>query len=78
MVFHMKTTLNISDAVMKQLKATAASQGLTISQLVEAALWQFLNGRRKRAKPKPLPTFNGGKCFVDVADRDALYRAMER
>ncbi len=25
----------------------------------------------------PLPAFDGGKLLVDVADRDALYRAME-
>jgi hypothetical protein len=34
---------------------------------------------RSQAPPQlsPLPTFDGGGCQVDVADRDALYRAME-
>ncbi len=29
------------------------------------------------APPAPLPSFDGGGTFVDIADRDALYRAME-
>jgi hypothetical protein len=27
--------------------------------------------------PPPLPTFRSGGMLVDVADRDALYQAME-
>ena len=31
-----------------------------------------------RLKQKsPLPAFDGGGCVADVADRDALYQAME-
>ena len=38
MVTHMKTTLNIPDAVMAELRREAARQGRTMSELVEAAL----------------------------------------
>jgi predicted nucleic acid-binding protein len=38
MVFHMKTTLNIDDELMAQLKREAARQKRTISELVETAL----------------------------------------
>ena len=38
MVFRMKTTLNIDDTVMAQLKREAARQGRTMSELVETAL----------------------------------------
>jgi hypothetical protein len=77
MVFHMKTTLNIDDKVMIELKREAARQGRTMSELVEGALRQSLRSQRPREKLPPLPTFRGGGTFVDVADRNALYEAME-
>ena len=78
MVSHMKTTLVIDDAVMKRLRAEAARRGTTISQLVETALRMLLEPRsEKRAKLPPLPTFNLGGAYVDIADREALYQAME-
>jgi hypothetical protein len=76
MVFHMKTTLNIDDSVMAQLKREAARQGRTMSELVEMALRMLLRTRKKMEAVPPLPTFRGG-ALVDVADRDALYQAME-
>ncbi len=33
---------------------------------------------KKEAELAPLPTFNSGGAFVDVADRDDLYRVMEK
>ncbi len=75
----MKTTLNIPDPVMKRLRQEAARQGRTISELVEAALRRMLD--ETRAGPPslpPLPSFDGGRVLVDVANREALYTAMER
>lgn len=77
MVNHMKTTLNIDDTVMARLKEEAARQGRTMSELVETALRQLFRARRRREDLPPLPTFAGGGAMVDVADRDALYQAME-
>jgi hypothetical protein len=77
MAFHMKTTLNIDETVMAELKREAARQGRTMSELVESALRLLLRSQRKRGRPPPLPTFSSGGALVDVADRDALYRAME-
>lgn len=77
MAFHMKTTLNIDDAVMSQLKQEAARQGRTMSELVETALRTLLRSSRKRPRLEPLPTFHSGGALVDVADREALYQAME-
>ena len=76
MVFHMKTTLNIDDTVMAQLKQTAR-QGRTMSDLVETALRLLFRSQRKPENLSPLPTFHSGGALVDVADRDALYQAME-
>jgi hypothetical protein len=77
MVNHMKTTLNIDDSVMLRLKREAARTGRTMSELVESALRDLLRSRPERAELPPLPTFNSGGALVDIADRDALYRAME-
>ncbi len=79
MVSHMKTTLVIDDQVMKRLKVEAARQGRTISELVEAALRHLLEAPREKrpAKLPPLPSCKLGGALVDIADREALYEAME-
>jgi hypothetical protein len=77
MVFHMKTTLNIDDTVMAQLKREAARQKRTMSELVETALRGLFRSQKRHEEVPPLPTFHSGGTLVDVADRDALYQAME-
>jgi len=78
MVFHtMKTTLNLDEGIMRRLKARAAREGRTLSELVEPALRLFLRAKKEEGDLPPLPTFDGGALLVDSADRDALYRAME-
>jgi ribbon-helix-helix CopG family protein len=77
MVCHMKTTLNIDDTVMAQLKREAARQGRTMSEMVETALRLMFRSQRKQAPLPPLPTFRSGGALLDIADRDALYDAME-
>jgi len=75
----MKTTLNIDDTVMARLRQESARQKRTMSELVEAAL-RLLFAANKEAKKKklpPLPSFDGGKLRVDIADRNALYAVME-
>jgi hypothetical protein len=73
----MKTTLNLNPQLWSRLKAAAARQGTTMSELVEAALRAFLQQRSKATELPPLPTFDSGGTSVDVADRDELYRRME-
>ena len=73
----MKTTLVIDDQVMIRLKAEAARQGRTMSELVEAALRLLLNSKPKAPPPPELPKARMGRPRVDVADRAALYDAME-
>jgi len=78
MVFHMKTTLNIDDTVMAQLKLEAVRQGRTMSDLVETALRGLFLARQDNAEElPPLPSFRGGGARVDISDRDALYQVME-
>ena len=78
-VFRMKTTFNIDDNVMRELRTAAAREGATLSALVEAAIRNLL-ASMARPKPsgklKPLPSWDMGPELVDVADREALYAAM--
>ena len=75
---HMKTTLNIDETVFAELKREAARQGRTMSELVEMALRLMLSSQPKRRAALPdLPKFHSGGSVVDIADRDALYQAME-
>lgn len=77
MVNHMKTTLNIDDSIMARLKREAARRGCTMSELVESALRLLFQSQKIRPELPPLPTFKSGGPLVDIADRDALYQAME-
>ena len=72
-----KTTLKIDDSVMARLKEEAARRGCTMSELVESSLRLFLQAEKTRSKMPPLPKFKSEGPLVDIADRDALYQAME-
>ena len=76
MIIHMKTTLIIPDELMRSLKRRAATEGRTLSAVVADALRHGLAPARTASVP-PLTTHRMGRPNVDVADRDALYRAME-
>jgi hypothetical protein len=77
MGFRMKTTLNIDDSVMAELKREAERQGRTMFELVETALRLLPHSQRKPGRIPALPVFRSGGTLVDIADRDALYQAME-
>jgi hypothetical protein len=48
-----------------------------MSDLVETALRLLFRSQRAPEEVPDLPTFHSGGALVDVADRDALYQAME-
>lgn len=77
MFFHMKTTLMIPDHVFRELKRRAARRGETLSAVVAEALRRGLAEPEAVAELAPLPVVRMGRPKVDLADRDALYRAME-
>lgn len=77
MVSRMKTTLNIDDTVMAQLRQEAARQERTMSELVETARRNLFRAQQEPVALAPLPVFHSGGPNVDIPDRDALYQAME-
>ena len=58
---HMKTTIEISDALLTEAKKVAAREKTTVRSLVEQGLRQTLAERRKARKPFELRlvTFRG-------------------
>jgi hypothetical protein len=77
MVIHMKTTLNIADSVMEELRREAARQNRTMSELVEAGLRLLFRSRKSSKGIQRLPTFRSGGTLVDITNRDALDQALE-
>lgn len=78
MLFHMKTTLNISDVTMRAVKREAVRRGQTMSELVESALRGAIQPARQKTVLPPLPKFKSGGLLVNVADREALYEVIGR
>jgi plasmid stability protein len=73
----MKTTLVLPDHLVRELKRRAAKRGETISAIVAETLRRGLAALEQTGDVTPLPTHRMGRPMVDLADRDALYRAMD-
>lgn len=77
MIFRMKTTLIIPDHLVRELKRRAADRGETLSAVVAECLRRGLAQPDAPDELPPLPTHAMGRPKTDLADRDALFRAME-
>lgn len=73
----MKTTLILPDHIVRELKRRAAMRGDTLSAIVAEVLRRGLAQPDAPRERSPLPTHAMGRPLVDLADRDALYRAMD-
>jgi hypothetical protein len=75
----MRTTVDIDDFVLKDLKKLQQNGGKSLGRLISDLLAQALR-EQKPAKAATKPTRWIAKAMgsrVDLADREALYRAME-
>ena len=79
MLVCMRTTMNLPDAVMRQVKARAAQSGRTVTSLVEEALRDLLARDEPEQEAFELPTFGtvGGRVLVSIADNEAVRDAMD-
>ena len=76
----MRTTEDIDDPVLKDLKKLQKKEGKSLGRLISDLLAQAI-GERKSAKapPKPLQWISKDMgARVDLADPEALYSAMEQ
>ncbi len=74
MLTHMiRTTLLIDDALYAELKRRAASEGRTLTDVVEGALRLGLHAVQGRRRTRlQLPSYDLGPFLVDPSDRGAL------
>ena len=77
MVNHMKTTLNLSSAIMRLLKQESVKQNRTMTELVETALRTLFQNQTSADKLSPLPEYDCGGARINVANREVLYEIME-
>jgi len=76
----MRTTVDIDEAILKDLKKIQQKEGRSLGRLISDLLAQAL-GERKSAKNPPRPRQWISKTMgarVDLEDHDALYSAMEQ
>lgn len=70
MVAHMKTTIEITDALLVEARRLAAREGITLRALVEQGLRQAIRERRKRTEfSLRKATFRGEGLQPGVAER---------
>ena len=82
MFFCMRTTLQLDDALMRDVKRTALESGRTMTAVIEDALRQALSRREKskRRRPVKFTTFRGKGLLpgVDLDDSAGLLDRMEQ
>lgn len=64
----MRTTVDISDAVLDSARRTARERGSTLSRLVDEALRRELSAVEEPAPPVEIPVHRGGSGLVPGAD----------
>jgi len=76
----MRTTIDIDDPVLKDLKKLQQKEGKSLGRLISDLLAQAI-GERRAAKAPDRPTQWISKAMaarVDLADSEAVYAAMEK
>ena len=75
----MRTTIEVSDELFRQLKKRAADEGAALRQVVENALRVYLGKPRKREAYRLRWRTERGRILPGVIldDRDALFDLME-
>ncbi len=74
---YMKTTLEIPDTLMRELKQRAAREKKTMSELVESAIRTLLEEKPAPAKLPPMPTFHSGGFFINIDSRAEWYDQID-
>ncbi|MGS0687740.1 ribbon-helix-helix protein, CopG family [Nakamurella sp. GG22] len=76
----MRTTINLSDSLMREVRVLAESSNRTVTSLVEQALLEFLaRDADLREDEEVLPTYGSPSTrpLVDIDDRNRLYATLD-
>jgi hypothetical protein len=76
----MRTTVDIDDPVLKDLKKIQQKEGRSLGRLISDLLAQALGERKSAKTPTRAPQWisKAMGARIDLADREALYAAMEQ
>ena len=74
----MRTTIDIDDPILKKIKAIQARDGRSLGRLVSDLLAQALASEVKEAAPRYFTwAASAGSLLVDLADKEAVYEALD-
>ena len=75
----MRTTVDIDDPILKDLKSIGKKEGKSLGRLISDLLAESLDRRKSERKPPPSPEWITQKmdARLNLADREAVYAAME-
>ena len=79
MLPHMRTTIDINDALLQAAKARAAQERKTLKETFEQALRAFLASPAPATDAPPIPVFRGRgvQPGVDLTDSAALLAFLD-
>jgi hypothetical protein len=74
----MRTTVDIDDPILREVKALQEKEGRSMSAVVSELLADAL-ARRRAVQSRPAFRWNSRpmKALVDLTDKDAVYAALE-
>jgi hypothetical protein len=74
----MRTTLDIDDPILREVKAIHQREGRSMGAVVSELLAEALSRRRpSRARPAFRWTSRAMKSLVDLADKETVYAALD-
>ena len=76
----MRTTVSIDDHLLAAAKRRARARGLSLGQIVEAALQRELASEAAAHERPPVPVFGDGtgpRAGIDLTSNRALYEALD-
>jgi hypothetical protein len=76
----MRTTLDLADPVLKELKEVSMEEGESLGEVASRLLADALSVRARGRKSKTKLDWSSQpmRAKVDLADKDAVYRALDR
>jgi predicted methyltransferase len=74
-----KTTVDIDDRLMKEIRALSRREGVSLKEALERLVTAGLRrGTPEPARKKFMWKSSSSPALVDIRDKDALYGALEK
>ena len=69
--------MNLPESLLEAARERAASEGRSVTSLMEEALRRLLEEQPALTPLAPLPTWRGGRLLIDLEDKDALWEILD-